>query len=43
MVVSENPFCLVFNDVDAYFIEETNENNHLIFTLAKNNKGVFGI
>ena len=35
---SENPLCLIFNNVDAYIIEEINENKYLIFALTKNNK-----
>ena len=35
---SENPLCLLFNDVDVYIIEENNGYKYLIF--AKNNKGV---
>ena len=38
---SENPLCLVFSDVDAYIIEESNENKYLIFALTKKNKKVF--
>ena len=32
--------CLVFNDVDAYIIEESNEKKYLVFALTKNNKNV---
>ena len=40
---SENPLCLVFSDVDAYIIEENNENKYLLFALTKNNKKVLEI
>ena len=40
---SENPLCLIFNNVDAYIIEEINENKYLIFALTKNNKKVLEI
>ena len=29
---SGNPLCIVFSDVTAYIIEESNENKYLIFT-----------
>ena len=32
---SKNSLCLVFNDVDGYIIEESNENKYLIFALTK--------
>ena len=35
---SENPLCLMFNDVDGYITEEGNENKYLILALMKNNK-----
>ena len=35
---SENPPCLICNDVDAYIIEGSNENKYLILALTKNNK-----
>ena len=35
---SENPLCLMFNDVDGYITEESNENKYLILGLTKNNK-----
>ena len=38
----ENLLCLVFNNVDGYIFEESNEesneNKYLIFALTKNNK-----
>ena len=34
---SENPLCVSFSDVDAYIIEES-ENNYLIFALTKKNE-----
>ena len=34
--------CLVFNDVDVYIIEESNEKKYLVFALTKNNKNVLG-
>ena len=37
-IVSENLLCLIFSNVDAYNIEESNENKYLIFALTKNNK-----
>ena len=37
-IVSENPLCLVFSDVDAYIIEEHNENKYFVFVLTKNNQ-----
>ena len=40
---SENPLCLVFSDVDAYIIEESNENKNLIFALTKKNKKALAI
>ena len=33
-------FCLSFNDIDAYIIEE-NENKYLIFALTENNRKMF--
>ena len=30
---SENPLCLTFNNVDAYIIEESNENKYLILSI----------
>ena len=42
-VDSENRLCLVFSNVDAYVIEESNENKDLIFALTKNIKKVLGI
>ena len=40
---TENPLCLVFSDLDAYIIEESNENKYLAFALKKNNKNVLEI
>ena len=40
---SENPLSLIFNDVEGYIIEESNEDKYLIFALTKNNKKVLGI
>ena len=40
---SKNPFCLIFNDLDAYIIEESNKNKYLAFAFTKNNKKVLGI
>ena len=40
---SENPLCLILNDVDEYIIEKRNENKYLVFALIKNNKKVLGI
>ena len=37
---SENPLCLIFNDVDAYIIKEINGCKYLIFALTENNKKV---
>ena len=34
--------CLVFNDVDVYIIEKSNEKKYLVFALTKNNKNVLG-
>ena len=42
MMERENPLCIIFNDVDACLIEESNENKYLIFDLTKNNKKVLG-
>ena len=35
---SKNSFRLTFSDVDAYIIEEGNENKYLVFALTKNKK-----
>ena len=37
---SENPLCLVFNNVDGYIIEESYEYKYLIFASTNNNKKV---
>ena len=37
---SENPLCFIFNDVDGYIIEESNEDKYLIFALTKNKKSI---
>ena len=37
---SKNTLCLVFSDVDAYIIEESNENKYLAFALTRSNKKV---
>ena len=37
---SKNTLCLVFSDVDAYIIEESNENKYLPFALTRSNKKV---
>ena len=39
----KNPICLALSDVDAYIIEESNENKYLIFALTKKNKKVLEI
>ena len=38
----ENPLFLIFNNVDGYIIEESNEDKYFIFSLTKNNKKVLG-
>ena len=35
---SENPLCIIFNDVDGYIIEESNGYKYLIFASTKDNK-----
>ena len=37
---SENSLCLVFNNVDGYIFEESNENKYLIFASTDKNKEV---
>ena len=39
---SKNPLCLIFNAVDVYIIDES-ENKYLVFSLTKRNKNVLGI
>ena len=35
---SENPLCLIFNDVDAYIIKENNGYKYLIFVSTNKEK-----
>ena len=37
---SESPLCIIFNDVDAYIIEENNGYKYLIFACTNKNKKV---
>ena len=37
---SENPLYLIFNNVDGYIIEESNEDKYLIFASTNKNKKV---
>ena len=39
---SENPLCLIFNNVDGCIIEENNGYKYLIFASTKINKKVLG-
>ena len=40
---SENPICVIFNDLDGCIIEKSNENKYLVYALTKNNKKILGI
>ena len=39
-IVSENPLCLIFNNVNGYIIEESNRHKYFIFASTKNNRKV---